>query len=76
MPNHRPRVRAAMSIVAIVLSALLFGAPRVSAETLATDDALARQLVDHERAAWDKYVSLDAKSGWTDIAKQHRSRLQ
>lgn len=59
MPNHRPRVRATMSIVAIVLSALLFGAPRVSAETLATDDALARQLVDHERAAWDKYVKRD-----------------
>jgi predicted Zn-dependent protease len=27
-------------------------------------------------AAWDKYVTLDGKSGWTDIAKQHRSRLQ
>ncbi|HEX6837235.1 MAG TPA: tetratricopeptide repeat protein, partial [Polyangia bacterium] len=27
-------------------------------------------------AAWDKYVSLDGKSGWTDIAKQHRARLQ
>lgn len=27
-------------------------------------------------AAWDKYVSLDGKSGWTDIARQHRARLQ
>ena len=26
--------------------------------------------------AWEKYVQLDAKSGWTDIAKQHRARLQ
>ena len=27
-------------------------------------------------AAWDKYVSLDPKSGWTDVARQHRARLQ
>jgi predicted Zn-dependent protease len=27
-------------------------------------------------AAWDKYVSLDPKSGWTDIARQHRARIQ
>jgi predicted TPR repeat methyltransferase len=27
-------------------------------------------------AAWEKYVTIDSKSGWTDIAKQHRSRLQ
>jgi predicted Zn-dependent protease len=27
-------------------------------------------------AAWDKYVAIDPKSGWTDIARQHRSRLQ
>ncbi|MGZ3426618.1 MAG: tetratricopeptide repeat protein [Polyangia bacterium] len=27
-------------------------------------------------AAWDKYVQIDAKSGWTEIAKQHRARLQ
>jgi predicted Zn-dependent protease len=26
--------------------------------------------------AWEKYVQLDGKSGWTDIAKQHRARLQ
>ena len=26
--------------------------------------------------AWEKYVRLDGKSGWTDIAKQHRARLQ
>jgi predicted Zn-dependent protease len=26
--------------------------------------------------AWDKYVQLDGKSGWTEIAKQHRARLQ
>ncbi len=27
-------------------------------------------------AAWDKYVALDGKSGWTEVAKQHRARLQ
>ncbi len=27
-------------------------------------------------AAWDKYVQLDGKSGWTEIARQHRARLQ
>ena len=27
-------------------------------------------------AAWDKYVQIDPKSGWTEIAKQHRARLQ
>jgi len=27
-------------------------------------------------AAWENYVRIDGKSGWTDIAKQHRARLQ
>jgi predicted Zn-dependent protease len=27
-------------------------------------------------AAWDKYVTIDGKSGWTEIARQHRSRIQ
>jgi hypothetical protein len=27
-------------------------------------------------SAWDKYVQVDGKSGWTEIAKQHRTRLQ
>jgi predicted Zn-dependent protease len=27
-------------------------------------------------AAWDKYVQLDPKSGWTEIAKQHRARFK
>jgi metalloendopeptidase OMA1, mitochondrial len=27
-------------------------------------------------AAWDKYVQLDPKSGWTEIARQHRGRIQ
>ncbi|MDB4964816.1 MAG: Peptidase family [Myxococcales bacterium] len=27
-------------------------------------------------AAWDKYVALDGKSGWSEIAKQHRARIQ
>jgi predicted Zn-dependent protease len=26
-------------------------------------------------AAWDKYVAIDPKSGWTEIAKQHRSKI-
>jgi hypothetical protein len=26
-------------------------------------------------AAWDKYVALDGKSGWTEIARTHRARL-
>ncbi|MCC2655943.1 MAG: hypothetical protein K0Q76_1051 [Panacagrimonas sp.] len=60
MPTDRPRVRVAtsMSIVAILLSMLL-GAARVAAEPLAADDALARQLIAHEQAAWDKYVRRD-----------------
>lgn len=27
-------------------------------------------------SAWDKYAALDPKSGWTEIARQHRARLQ
>jgi predicted Zn-dependent protease len=27
-------------------------------------------------AAWDKYVAVDAKSGWTEIARQHRARIK
>jgi predicted Zn-dependent protease len=27
-------------------------------------------------AAWDKYVQLDPKSGWTEIARQHRARFK
>ena len=27
-------------------------------------------------AAWDKYVTLDGKTGWTEIAKQHRAKIQ
>lgn len=27
-------------------------------------------------AAWDRYVSIDPKSGWTEIARQHRSRIK
>jgi predicted Zn-dependent protease len=27
-------------------------------------------------AAWDKYVALDPKSGWTEIARQHRARIK
>lgn len=27
-------------------------------------------------AAWDKYVQLDGKSGWTEIARQHRARFK
>jgi predicted Zn-dependent protease len=27
-------------------------------------------------AAWDKYVSLDPKSGWTEVARTHRGRLK
>jgi len=26
-------------------------------------------------AAWDRYVSIDPKSGWTEIARQHRARF-
>ena len=58
MPIHRPWVRTAMWIAAACLSTLL-GTARVAAETLVPDDALARQLVAHERAAWDKYVRRD-----------------
>jgi tetratricopeptide (TPR) repeat protein len=27
-------------------------------------------------ASWDRYVSLDAKSGWTEVARQHRARFK
>jgi predicted Zn-dependent protease len=26
--------------------------------------------------AWDKYVALDPKSGWTELARQHRARIK
>jgi glyoxylase I family protein len=64
MPNDRPRVRAvtrgsiAMSCVAVLVSMLL--APSSArADRLAADDPLARELVAHERAAWDKYARRD-----------------
>ena len=27
-------------------------------------------------AAWDKFLSLDGKSGWSEVARTHRSRIQ
>jgi predicted Zn-dependent protease len=27
-------------------------------------------------AEWDKYLALDAKSGWSEVAKTHRARIQ
>src|SRR5262249_24465201 len=26
-------------------------------------------------SSWDRYVSLDGKSGWTEVARQHRARF-
>lgn len=58
MPIDRPRMRAATWIAAALLSTLL-GATCVRAEKLPSDDPLARQLVSHERAAWDTYARRD-----------------
>ena len=58
MRIDRPQVRGAMWIVAALLSTLL-GATPASAEKLTTGDPLARELVGHERAAWDKYARRD-----------------
>lgn len=58
MPIDRPWGRAAMWIVAALLSALLV-ATRAAAEKLTPEDPLARELVANERAAWDKYARRD-----------------
>jgi len=58
MPIDRPRMRAAMWIAAALLSTLL-GVTGARAEKLPAEDPLARELVAHERAAWDKYARRD-----------------
>lgn len=65
MPIDRPRVRAATtiriamsSVAAILLLTLLIPASAL-AERLPPEDPLARQLIAHERAAWEKYARRD-----------------